>query len=96
MSEVARDPPPSWHARHGQWLRREVEVEREARRAADACLMRLKVGVQIIGHIARAAATRGSPQPTSSMMSLDDLRYERDFLRGELLAISEMIDRELK
>ena len=94
-----RDPNdwlPEYRVKANEWLRGEIEVERTARRAADARLMRLKVGVQIIGHIARAAATRGSPQPTSSMMSLDDLRYERDLLRGELLAISEMIERELK
>ena len=94
-----RDPNdwlPEYRVKANEWLRGEIEVERVARRAADANLMRLKVGVQIIGHIARAAATRGSPQPTSSMMSLDDLRYERDLLRGELLAISEMIERELR
>ena len=92
-----RDPNdwlPEYRVKANEWLRGEIEVERTARRAADARLMRLKVGVQIIGHRARAALAE-HPQPTSSMVSLDDMRYERALLRSALQTISEMVDEEL-
>ena len=72
-----------------EWLMQELHLEREMRRKALAQVAALEVDLQKIGATARAAVS-SSPQPTSSMVALHDMRFECDFLRGVLRAISEM------
>ena len=92
-----RDPNdwlPGYRVEAVALLRREIEAEREARRAVELQLMNLKVVLIGIGYCARATLAE-HPQPTSQMVSLDDLRFERDGPRRGLRTICEAIEREL-
>lgn len=77
----------------GFWREKFEKQELERLRAENE--RRLRLALTAIGHRAHKALST-SHQPTSQMMTLHDMRFERDFLRAELQAISEMVARETK